>query len=72
MNAMRFRLDRKAAAYNFAGSLRLFDSCWREYGNLLAGGWDEPTSQLDVDQALDQIAAEKVNNPRSPFYIYGE
>ena len=66
------RQFRRAAEIHFTGSLRLFRSCWRDYHALLAGGWDEPTSQLDVDQALDQIATEKVNNPRSSFYIYGE
>ena len=63
---------RRLAECHFDGSLRLFKSCWREYHALLAGGWDQPTMQLDVDQALDQIASEKVNNPRSSFYIYGK
>lgn len=56
----------------FRGSLRLYRACWRQYQHLrLTGAFDDPGGDDDVLNALDQIAAEKVNNPRSVFYMYG-
>lgn len=56
---------------NFDGSDRLFDACWRQYTQWLKSAIDDPTCQDDIDNWLHSIASEKVNNPRSKFYIYG-
>lgn len=64
-------VDRAASAKNFDGGAALFASCWRTYLGYLRGAIDYPSSQSDVDGWLEQIASEKVNNPRSKFYIYG-
>ena len=55
----------------FDGSDRLFNDCWREYRRLLASDIDDPQSDEDVMQWLDELASERVNSGRSPFYIYG-
>lgn len=55
----------------FYGSTRLFNACWRQYREYLNGSIDEPTSDADVVGWLEQIAADKVNDPKSRFYIYG-
>ena len=55
----------------FAGSPALFSSCWREYRRLLASDIDDPASDSDVLDWLDQLAYERVNNGGSRFYIYG-
>jgi len=62
---------RKASRENFEGSNSLFSACWRQYLGYLHGATDNPESQDDIDSWLDSIASEKVNNPRSTFYIYG-
>lgn len=51
---------------------RLFRACWAHYRRLLANAIDFPNSDDDVVSWLDSIASEKVNNPRSTFYIYGQ
>ena len=66
------KIDKKISRSFFDGSNDLFNSCWRQYCNAYsAGGIDEPTCQEDVNNLLDSIASEKVNNPKSEFYIYG-
>lgn len=65
------KLDRKASRENFDGSDRLFAACWRQYLTYLAESIDNPTCQSDIDGWLESIASEKVNNPRSVFYLYG-
>lgn len=55
----------------FDGSDRLFAACWRQYREYLNGGIDDPSCDADVIDWLDALASEKVNNPRSTFYIYG-
>ena len=55
----------------FRGSLALFTACWRQYRTWLNGAIDGPTCDSDVLEWLDQIASEKVNNPKSRFFIYG-
>lgn len=59
------------ARKSFDGSQALFNACWNQYLAWLRGAIDSPDDQGDVDNWLDQIASEKVNNPRSKFYIYG-
>jgi hypothetical protein len=69
---MQITADVKCRArINFSGSERLFSACWNQYLAWLRGAIDDPETQADVDQWLDQIASEKVNNPKSVFYIYG-
>ena len=63
--------SRKAARKAFDGRQALFDACWREYRRELSGGCDMPYTTGDIDEALERIAGEKVNNPRSMFYMYG-
>ena len=58
-------------AQSFDGSARLFRACWNQYRSWLRGAIDNPESDADVLDWLDQIASEKVNNPNSAFYIYG-
>jgi hypothetical protein len=55
----------------FDGSDSLFTSCWRQYRRLLANDIDNPQSDDDVLQWLDELASGRVNDGRSPFYIYG-
>lgn len=56
----------------FSGSNRLFEACYRQYLKWLReGAIDTPVDICQVVQWVDSIAAEKVNNPRSSFYIYG-
>ena len=63
--------DKKESRKNFDGSNRLFNACWRQYISWLKGSIDDPTTQEDINNWLDQIASEKVNNSKSIFYIYG-
>ena len=53
---------------NFEGSERLFRACW----NYFWLEFDSPSDFIGLTEALDSIAAERVNNPRSSFYIHGE
>jgi len=71
MDSTNFIPDKQAARKNFDGNETLFESCWRQYRQYLRGSINNPTCQDDVDQWLDSIASEKVNNPKSPFYIHG-
>ncbi len=61
---------KRTARAHFDGSPDLFNACWRELCRTIQHGTDLDT-QDDVDQWLEQLAAERVNNPRSRFYIYG-
>jgi len=52
----------------FDGSDKLFSHCWSFF-------WKEFDAPYDFEQlteTLDSIAAARVNNPRSSFYIHGE
>lgn len=72
---------RKAARRAFDGSDRLFRACWRDVlVHLSDGGLCEHERRTgtfgmgclgDISEALDQFASERVNNPRSTFYICG-
>jgi hypothetical protein len=53
----------------FAGSERLFEACWREL--LRCRRHTEIDTQADAGRWLDLFAAEKVNNPKSAFYLWG-
>ena len=56
---------------DFDGSTALFNACWKQYRAWLKGSINNPKCDYDVIDWLDKIAAEKVNNPRSVFYMYG-
>lgn len=71
MDTPVFKPAKTAARKNFDGSSNLFEACWQLYRKYLRGAIDNPSNQADVDSWLEQIASEKVNNPRSSFYIYG-
>lgn len=65
---------KKRAHYQprFDGSRGLFNACWNQFQRYRReGAIDEPQDDEDVMQWLDEIAAEKVNNPQSRFWIYG-
>lgn len=68
---MSYAKIKKLARINFDGSQELFNACWRQYMTWLNGAIDDPKALSDVINWLDQIASEKVNNPKSRFYIYG-
>jgi len=55
----------------FDGSAALFSSCWRQYRRLIASDIDDPQSDDDVFEWLEELAAARVNNSGSSFYIYG-
>ncbi len=55
----------------FDGSQSLYDACWREFERNMAMGAYDSMDQQRANQELDSIASEKVNNPKSKFYIYG-
>jgi hypothetical protein len=71
LNKESWKGIKRYANYKFDGSDDLFEACWRQYRGYLTGGIDDPKDMRDIMEWLDQIAAEKVNNPRSRFYIYG-
>jgi len=48
----------------------LFEACWRDYLYFVRNS-ETPDNINDVMRILDQIVSEKVNNPKSRFYIYG-
>jgi len=51
---------------NSQDSNRLFNAAWRKIK------WFNENSEIDDLQGLyDTIVSEKVNNSKSPFYIYG-
>ena len=53
---------------DFEGSRELFDACWRQMKrDVYIGGMPEE----EVAAWLEAFAAERVNNPRSKFHIYG-
>ena len=71
LNRSNWLKIRKCAMKRFDGSENLFDACWREYRGYVRSAIDNPESISDVMDWLDRIAAEKVNNPKSSFYMYG-
>lgn len=52
-------------------STRLFRATWAHYLRYLDGAIDNPTCDEDVIGWLELIASEKVNNPRSVFWLRG-
>lgn len=69
---MNYQLKKKSEYRSkFEGSDRLFSACWSQYLRYLLSAIDHPLTDEDVTGWLDSIAAEKVNNPRSSFYITG-
>ena len=65
------KINKAKAKEIFDGTNDLFNACWKQYREYLKGSIDNPTCQEDIDAWLDTIASEKVNNPKSKFYIYG-
>ncbi len=61
---------KRTARAHFDGSDDLFKACWHVLYRVIQHGTELDT-QDDVDEWLDQLASERVNNPRSRFYIYG-
>lgn len=62
---------KKKCRGKFDGSNALFEACWRRYSKY-RGDFDIDTTDVDeVLEILETIAAEKVNNPKSRYYIYG-
>ena len=57
--------SRREFARHFDGSRALFAYCWRRFLKSGAAGVD------DVSAFLDDVAADAVNRPGSPFYIHG-
>ena len=53
---------------DFEGSRALFEACWRQ---LRKEVYTESMRADEVAAWLEAFAAERVNNPRSKFYIYG-
>lgn len=53
------------------GASRVFDYAWRKYNTYLKGSIDYPACDLDVLDWLDSIITEVVNDPDSPYYIFG-
>jgi hypothetical protein len=50
----------------------LFASCWRQYMEWRRqGAIDDPASDDEVLDFLDTLAAERVNDSASRYYIYG-
>ena len=69
---MEYKLKPAKEYYkDFDGSPALFRACWNTYKGYLLGSIDSPKCDMDVTDWLETIASEKVNNPRSVFYIYG-
>jgi len=58
------KTTKSEARRTFDGSNELFEACWREYSKNEEYFDDTPS-------VLEMIASEKVNNPKSRFYIYG-
>jgi hypothetical protein len=55
----------------FDGSERLFEACWRDLQRgIRQGAIDASTVDLAMVW-LDDFASERVNDERSPFYLYG-
>lgn len=71
LTAKLWRGIKRVACRRFDGSAELFNSCWSKYKRDILPGTDNPQNISDVMQWLDTIAAEKVNDSKSRFYIYG-
>jgi hypothetical protein len=56
----------------FGGSDRLFAACWQTYRIMLQESIDYPQDDEAVIEWLDTIAADKVNDDTSSFWMYGE
>lgn len=66
------KADARRRAIERGDSERLFNACWQQLVRFSQqGAINWPATVEELDGWLDSIAAEKVNNPRSKFYIYG-
>ena len=66
-----FKKENIRKKYFFNTSKRLFNSAWKQYIVYLRGSIDNPIDDNDIVNWIEQIISEKVNNPKSSFYIYG-
>lgn len=65
-------MKKSEARKKFRGSNSLFNACWNQLNSWIrCGAVDMHESHDSTMEFLDAIAAEKVNNPKSKFYIYG-
>ena len=63
-------MGRKAEAKkNFNGSDRLFQVCWRQLTDLERQGL--VVDEVELTLTLDSFAGARVNDEKSPFYMYG-
>jgi hypothetical protein len=56
---------------SFEGSRDLFDECWKMLRCEAKHTEIDFNENLDIEQRLENFASDKVNDPRSRFYIYG-
>jgi hypothetical protein len=56
---------------SFEGSRDLFDECWKMLRREAKHTEIDFNENLDIEQRLENFASDKVNDPRSRFYIYG-
>jgi hypothetical protein len=56
---------------SFEGSRDLFDECWKMLRREAKHTEIDFNENLDIEQRLKNFASDKVNDPRSRFYIYG-
>ena len=68
---LEFVLNRTVSRLNFGGTDRFFAACWSQYLRYLETAIDFPKTQEEVSAWLDSIASEKVNDPKSKFFIHG-
>ncbi len=52
----------------FEGSEGLFESCWGEFLSWFA---DTCNSVYEIEECLDYLASQRVNDPKSKWYITG-
>jgi hypothetical protein len=50
---------------------RIVRAAWRQYCAWLRGAIDDPACDEDVIGWLESIISERVNNPRSVFWLRG-
>jgi len=52
-------------------SKRLFNACYAQLRQWMRQGAIDTPDLSEAQGWMDQIISERVNNPRSSFYIYG-
>lgn len=51
---------------------RLFNACYRQLRQWIRYGAIDTPDLYAAQEWIEQLIAERVNNPRSSFYIYGK